>query len=156
MKRKGVVVAKCLRDARLRMPVHSQQGMEAWRLFTENYRICFYGSLWKSPERIAEDSGRRGPFEFIVTNIPFDESVPIPLRVPKNEFYERVYGKSFECLDRIHAELPGAAIIAYTGADEMVCRKALEHHASHVVRKDGYCISRELEEIATAIERANR
>ena len=152
-KKTGAFISKCANDARLRKPDEKTDGLRAWEDFFGRYVLKVYTCLDAAYARIRDENLQRGPFEFMVTNIPFEASLHPPQNTPVNAFYEMMYCRSLEKLDEISLSLPDMRIIAYSGADEIVRRMAVEEHSvSYAVHKGGKTIMQELDELARAIE----
>jgi len=153
-KRKGIIVAACVKDTRLkRKNDEAREGLDAWVKFGDMYNLHFYSDIYSAALGLPKDKEELGPFEFMVTNVPFDKDMHNDFMLPKSLFYDKVYGRSFASLDRIHATAPEIRIITYTGADGIVCVKAVEeHHAYRAVRKGRDPIKDEIDEVIKAIE----
>lgn len=104
----------------------------------EKYAVSTYSGFDREHmEELKKDCANSGNYDSIITHLPYDENVDLPLLASWTLKCYSLYGKSLELLKSVHEKFPETKIIVYTGAsseglpDEII----LEHGASHVLRR---------------------
>jgi hypothetical protein len=110
---------------------------------SSSHEVAVHDHLWTVEEIL-------NGMDFLVTNMPFEEC-EIDTRLPKDIFYEKVYGKSYKCIERICKNFPQIKVIVYTGADPDTCSIAEKHGIKNIIRRGRYGIDSEVNEILRII-----
>ena len=111
------------------------------------FDVVVYDDLWETADRIEYALQLEGPFDFIITSIPYEKDLSrerigtlhcTKRAVAEKIHYTRRYAQSYEALDRIHKFLlkksPKTKIIVNSSPPSKELKRLLKkHHVSHVI-----------------------